>query len=529
MKSISKSCSARGMAIVMLSLVTPVRADFFANRDGTITDSVTNLVWDQCALGQSTIIGPPSSCVGTGTKLNWSQALKQVGTLNGLNGGSGYKGYSDWRIPSRIELESLVDRARANPSIDTVFFPNTPNGAAGRFWSSTSYSPNPSKTWGVDFSAGNSLTYEMSSVNFIRVVRGGGYSGFDAENPKSLQAPLVVNANPASILSGGSGAALSVSGGSTNGAVSYKASGSSGLTCLIANNLLTATGGPGKCFVTGSMAGDDTYLSVTSPVLTVPVTGGVLTGLAAQGYVGIDNQVQFGAFTIQGDSRRVLIRGLGPALDGYVPGAIRDPQIALSLNGAPTPIETNDDWANAGNVDEIVALNHQPKNPTESVILRTLEPGIYNVHLSGSGGSTGIGMFQVYAVDGGGNGDLRGLAAQGQVGTGNLVQFGTFTITGAPRKVLIRGLGPALNDYVPGALSDPQIALSLNGAPSPIETNDNWADAANAAEIAALNHQPKNPTESAILRTLDPGIYNVHLSGAGGTEGIGMFQVYTVE
>ena len=262
------------------------------------------------------------------------------------------------------------------------------------------------------------------------------------------------------------------------------------------------------------------------PLQVVP---GVLMGLAAQGYVGTDNQVQFGAFTIQGDSRRVLIRGLGPALNGYVPGAIDNPKIALSLNGAPTPLEVNDDWADAGNAAEIAALNHQPKNATESAILRTLEPGIYNLHLSGSGGSTGIGMFQVYAVDGGGNGELKGLAAQGQVGTGNQVQFGAFTIIGKPRKVLIRGLGPALNGYVPGALSDPQIALSLNGAPTPIETNDNWADAGNAAEIAALNHQPKNATESAILRTLEPGIYNVHLSGSGGNTGIGMFQVYTVE
>ena len=95
----------------------------------------------------------------------------------------------------------------------------------------------------------------------------------------------------------------------------------------------------------------------------------------------------------------MLIRGLGPALNGYVPGFITDPKIALSLNGAPTPLEVNDDWADADNADEIAALKHQPKNPTESAILRTLEPGIYNVHLSGSGGNTGIGMFQVYAVE----------------------------------------------------------------------------------------------------------------------------------
>jgi hypothetical protein len=266
-----------------------------------------------------------------------------------------------------------------------------------------------------------------------------------------------------------------------------------------------------------------------SGTYTAPSVLTGLTGLAAQGYVGTDNEVQFGAFTISGAPRKVLIRGLGPALDDYVPGAIRNPRISLSLNGVDTPMEVNDDWGLAANAAEISALKHQPKNATESAILRTLEPGIYNVHLSGSGGSTGIGMFQVYAVDGGGNGELKGLAAQGLVGTGNQVQFGTFTISGTRRKVLIRGLGPTLDSYIPGAIQNPRITLSLNGADTPLEVNDDWGTAGNAAEIAALKHQPAYPVESAILRTLEPGIYNVHLSGSGGSTGIGMFQVYTVE
>ena len=279
------------------------------------------------------------------------------------------------------------------------------------------------------------------------------------------------------------------------------------------DGLSRPAGGPVGAYATGSGPG----------------VSGVLFGLAAQGFVGIDNQVQFGAFTIAGDSRRVLIRGLGPTLSQYVPGALANPRIALSLNGATEPLVTNDDWRQAANAQEIETLKHQPAYEVESAILTTLQPGVYNLHLSGSNGTTGIGMFQVYAIEGGGNGELEGLAAQGMVGTDNQVQFGAFTITGAPRKVLIRGLGPALDGHVPGALRDPRIALSLNGAPTPIETNDDWADANNAAEIIALNHQPKNPTESAILRTLEPGVYNVHLSGSDGTEGIGMFQVYTVE
>ena len=190
---------------------------------------------------------------------------------------------------------------------------------------------------------------------------------------------------------------------------------------------------------------------------------------------------------------------------------------------------TNDDWAQAENASEIASLKHQPANAVESAILTTLPPGVYNLHLSGSGGSTGIGMFQIYPIEGGGYGELRGLAAQGQVGTDNLVLFGTFTITGKPQRVLIRGLGPTLSGYIPGAICNPKIALSVNGAEQPIVTNDDWGLADNALEIAQLHHQPAYPDESAILTTLQPGVYNLHLSGSGGTTGIGMFQVYTLE
>lgn len=84
--------------------------------------------------------------------------------------------------------------------------------------------------------------------------------------------------------------------------------------------------------------------------------------------------------------------------------------------------------------------------------------------MSGAGGSTGIGMFEVFDVGGDCCGYLKGLAAQGMIGTDNLVQFGAFTISEAPRKVLIRGLGPTLDQYIPGAVRNPQIALSFNGS-----------------------------------------------------------------
>ena len=124
---------------------------------------------------------------------------------------------------------------------------------------------------------------------------------------------------------------------------------------------------------------------------------GVVTGLSAQGKVGINNEQLFGTFTVSGDSKLILIRGLGPTLSDYgTPGAIANPQIKLTPSGSTTVLAENDDWGNAPNADVIARLKYNPKYPVESAILMTLPAGIYDVYMSPSPGTAvGIGMMQV--------------------------------------------------------------------------------------------------------------------------------------
>lgn len=131
-----------------------------------------------------------------------------------------------------------------------------------------------------------------------------------------------------------------------------------------------------------------------------PVSGGgmgVVTGISAQGKAGINNEQLFGTFTVSGDSKLILIRGLGPTLSDYgTPGAITNPQIKLTPSGSTTVLAENDDWGKAANADEIAGLKYNPKYPVESAILMTLPAGIYDVYMSPSPGTaTGIGMMQV--------------------------------------------------------------------------------------------------------------------------------------
>jgi len=79
-------------------------------------------------------------------------------------------GASDWRLPNRQELLSLVHYGRVNPAIDTAYFPNT-RGTV--FWSSSPYVGNAGYAWYVIFYDGNVYSY-LRNLNFaVRLVRGG--------------------------------------------------------------------------------------------------------------------------------------------------------------------------------------------------------------------------------------------------------------------------------------------------------------------------------------------------------------------
>ena len=62
-----------------------------------------------------------------------------------------------------------------------------------------------------------------------------------------------------------------------------------------------------------------------------------------------------------------------------------------------TPI-TNDDWGSAANAAQLQASGFAPADAKESAILVTLNPGAYTAVLSGVGGTTGVAIVEVFAV-----------------------------------------------------------------------------------------------------------------------------------
>jgi hypothetical protein len=98
------------------------------------------------------------------------------------------------------------------------------------------------------------------------------------------------------------------------------------------------------------------------------------------------------------------------------------------------------------------------------------------------------------------------------LGTDVTSLIGGFIIGGTKsRKILIRGLGPSLANFGLVPLADPTLELH-DASGALIISNDNWMDT-QEDDIAATGLAPSNPLESAIVMTLEPGVYSAIVQG----------------
>jgi hypothetical protein len=122
---------------------------------------------------------------------------------------------------------------------------------------------------------------------------------------------------------------------------------------------------------------------------------------------------------------------------------------------------------------------------------------------------------------------MANISTRGLVGTGQGQLIGGFIITGGPKLVMIRAMGPSLAAAgVSPALANPALTLFADG--TQLAVNDDWKTNVNVADIMASGIAPANDLEAALLIRLEPGAYTTVVSGAGGTTGIGLVEVYEV-
>jgi hypothetical protein len=122
------------------------------------------------------------------------------------------------------------------------------------------------------------------------------------------------------------------------------------------------------------------------------------------------------------------------------------------------------------------------------------------------------------------------ISTRGFVGTGQNLLIGGFIISGGPKLVLVRVLGPGLANYgVTAPLTDPSVTLYQGQ--TAIASNTGWQNQASAgtvAEIQATHLSPPDSGDDAILVELEPGAYTAIVSGASGDTGTALVEVYEV-
>jgi hypothetical protein len=157
-------------------------------------------------------------------------------------------------------------------------------------------------------------------------------------------------------------------------------------------------------------------------VYEVGETSSRLTNMSTRVRVGTQDDVMIGGFIIEGtDPKTLLLRARGPSLADFgVTGALPDP--VLQLYSGQTVVARNDDWQSVdplcstgaspcAPINQIQGMGMEPCHgyqaggaaPTgcsrESAMLVTLQPGPYTMIVSGSGGSAGVALLELFEVN----------------------------------------------------------------------------------------------------------------------------------
>src|SRR5688572_9061516 len=137
-------------------------------------------------------------------------------------------------------------------------------------------------------------------------------------------------------------------------------------------------------------------------------------------------------------------------------------------------------------------------------------------------------VYTIRAPDESAANHLANISTRGFVNTGMGQLIGGFIITGGPKMVLIRALGPSLTALgVSPVLADPKLQLFEDQ--TLLKENDNWQTSDNAAQIIATGIPPTDPNEAAVLIRLEPGFYTTVVTGADGGTGIALVEVYEID
>lgn len=123
-----------------------------------VLDRATGLIWRRCAEGQ---VWDGSTCSGTPKWFYWPNTVKWVRKQIDQTG-------LPWRVPNPKEMDSIVDKTRQWPSIDTQVFPDS---WSVRMWTSSIEPEAASGAYFVNFQTGAVADHDRAREYGLRLVR----------------------------------------------------------------------------------------------------------------------------------------------------------------------------------------------------------------------------------------------------------------------------------------------------------------------------------------------------------------------
>ncbi|MFZ9836937.1 MAG: DUF1566 domain-containing protein [Opitutaceae bacterium] len=500
--------------------------------DGTVTDLVTGLMWQKIDAGEST----------------WEAAVARAATLD-------TGGYSDWRLPTPMELFSLMTFGQGNPAMNTTFFPPHPAGAAEYWWSSDIYGTDAARVWSVNaggglgpkpkaetISAGGRLRYHARYVRGARPGNGHHYVNNLDGTVTDLDTGLMWTQVPAPAMTWSSALAyaedLALAGHgdwrlpnvrelqSLTDYTLATAASRNGAQAAINRLVFPSATTPATAYWSstalrsGNAAPTSAWLVEFGYNNTVPAANG--PNRAAQGIISYELMTSsYPVFAVRSapQARPPVLTEEPRAFQTVAPGA--SVQLTVGATGEGT---LTYQWRKAG-----VAIPGATRSTLALANVGAADAGTYSVLVSGSGGTVESGPAGVAL----GTARMANLSVRSGAGAGDATLIVGFVLAGgSPPTLLARGVGPTLGAFgVGGSLADPVLTL-FSGAGVALATNDDWGGGADATALASAAAEfgafalPAGSRDAALLTAPAAGAYTAQLTGKAGASGVALVELY---